>query len=94
MDYVIDYPKFQDVYLLAEAIDPVDFNMVATFSDKIKDLGLGQVNAPEIVNMDVILNVDVVEEGLGIAENYSHGRVVFYDGQTKFEGDNPVLDVD
>lgn len=42
----IDHPNFQDIYLRAEARDPVNFDMVSSLTDQIKDLGLGQVGAP------------------------------------------------
>lgn len=57
---VIDHSDFQDVNLASDARDPVDINMVSTFSDQIKDLGMGQVGAPKRVNMDTVLNADVL----------------------------------
>lgn len=74
----IDHPDFQDVYLPAEAMDPVDFNMVDTLSDQLKDLGLGHVGAPEVINLDIALNADVLQEGVDVKEDFFHGGAVYH----------------
>lgn len=94
MGYGIDHPDFQDVFLPAEAMDPVDFGVGAELTDQIKDLGLGQINAPEVVNLDVLLNADVMQEGIGIEEDFFHGGVIFHEGLAEFNGDNPLYGVD
>lgn len=67
------------MFLPAEAMDPVDFNMVDSLSDQMKDLGLGQVGAPKIMNIDVALNVDVMQDGVDVKEDFFHGGVVFHE---------------
>lgn len=74
----IDHPDFQDVYLPTEAMDPVDFNMVDTLSDQLKDLGLRQVGAPEVINLDIALNVDVLQEGVNVKEDFFYGGAVYH----------------
>lgn len=74
-------------------MDPVDFGMISNLSDHIKDLGLGQVNAPELVTMDVTINANVLQEGEGIHEDFFHGGVIFHEGR-EFTGDNPLEEVD
>lgn len=93
MGFVIDHPDFQDVYLPAEASDPVNFDIVANLSDQIKDLGLGQVNAPLVTTLDAELNADVLQAGEGIEEDYFHGGVVFHEGHS-FIGDVQLKEVD
>lgn len=39
----IDHPDFQHVYLSTVARDPVNFDMVSSLSDHIKDLRLGKL---------------------------------------------------
>lgn len=89
----IDHPDFQDVYLPTEATDPVNFSMVATISDQIGSLGVGQINAPEVISLDMALNADVLQPGLGAEENFFHGGVMFHVGQPQFMGDSPTQEV-
>lgn len=51
----------------------MDFDIVYNMSDQIGDLGLGQINAPEVVTLDVTLNADVLQEGEGIQEDFFMG---------------------
>lgn len=76
----IDHSDFQDVYLPAGAVDPVNFDIVATISDQISNLGLGQVNAPEVISLDMALNVDILNQGVAMEEDYFHGGVMFHAG--------------
>lgn len=90
----IDHPDFQDIYLSAEARDPINFDMVSSLSDQIKDLGLGQIGAPQRSNLDFVLNADVLQEGPGIKEDFFHGGVVFHEGAAVFAGDAMMNEVD
>lgn len=73
----IDHPDFQDVYLATQSKDAVD-------------LGLGQIGAPQITNLDVMLNADVLQEGPGIKEDFFHGGVIFLEDAGEFGGDEKV----
>lgn len=61
----IYHPDFQDVFLPADVIDPVDFEIVANLSYQFSDLG-GHGNVPRVVNLDIALNTDVLQEGVRI----------------------------
>lgn len=67
--------------------------MVATISDQIESLGVGQVNAPEVISLDMALNVDVLQQGLGAEEDFFHGGVMFHAGQPPFMGDSSTQEV-
>lgn len=77
----IDHPDFQDVYLPTEAMDPCDFGGVSNLLDQIKDLGLSQVGAQDIVNLDHALNADVMQEGDDVQEDFFNGGVVYHEGR-------------
>lgn len=49
------------------------FDTVSSLSYQIKDLGLGQIGAPQITNLYVILNANVLQEGPDINEDFFHG---------------------
>lgn len=60
-------------------MDPCDFGGVSNLFDQIKDLGLSQVGAPDIVNLDHALNADVMQEGDDVQEDFFHGGVVYHE---------------
>lgn len=70
----------------------IRFDVASHLSDQIKDLGLGQVGAPEVVNLDMTLNEDVLHEGAGVEEDFFHGGIIFH-ARTEFMGDDPLEDI-
>lgn len=90
----IDHPDFQDVYLPTEAPDPVNFDIVTNLSDQIGNLGLGQINAPSVISLDMALNADLLHLEPGVEEDFFHGGALFHADQVAFEGDTPIQDVD
>lgn len=47
------HPEYVDIVLPTDAPDLVDFNVALTLADNVKNLGLGQNEAPEVVAWDL-----------------------------------------
>ncbi|KAK1381576.1 hypothetical protein POM88_028320 [Heracleum sosnowskyi] len=84
----IAHPDFMDVALLMEAPDHVNFDTGIGLVGQMNNLGLGQVNGPQMGNVNGMANAGVQEEG-GIQEEIIQGGLGLNDNLT-FAGDTPL----
>ncbi|KAK1381572.1 hypothetical protein POM88_028316 [Heracleum sosnowskyi] len=88
----IDHPDFMDVALPMEAPDHVNFDTGIGLAGQMNNLGLGQVDAPQMGNLNGMAKAGVQEED-GIQEEIIQGGLGLSDGLT-FAGDTLLKDID
>lgn len=72
-------------------MDPVNFDLVVNHLDQVNDLGLGHVSAPQVINLDIAMNVVISqEEG---REDFFHRGNVSHEGRV-FTWDVHLEDID